>query len=475
MKWIVNLLVILILSAGCKTDKSASVIKVASYQELSERFKESAAGDVFVLADGIYDGDPLELKANGTIEQPIVIRSENLHGAKFATELQIRGNYIRIEGCQFVGNGWINMEGRGIRMSRCLIKDSKARKWVRVLPGSMEIEIDHNQFENKNSNIGNRSCQLLQVVVLNQNERHHIHHNLFRDIPKGTENNGNGYETVQLITKDNPFNPPPGDCNSIIEHNLFVRANGEAEIISVKSNSNIIRNNTFRACQGGLVLRHGHGNVATANVVFADGEEKASGIRFQGRNQVVANNYFEGLGGYGIGMMDGTPDDLYVRVEHGIVAFNTFINCNKVLEIGLNHSKHPNGTPPKGCQIVGNIFYADEGANNNSSFPFVVLVQGDEPEQFVWEGNVAFGKKAEDSNGISYLDPKLQFKVGTMAVPGAVTPVINHGLREDPRYSVDLAGAAWKNQRSIGALQYTSDLEPVILNEKMVGPWTDGG
>ena len=130
-------------------------------------------------------------------------------------------------------------------------------------------------------------------MVLNKNERHHIHHNLFKDIPKGTENNGNGYETLQLITKDNPFNPPPGNCNTIIEDNLFVRANGEAEIISIKSNGNIIRNNTFRACMGGLVLRHGHGNVATANVVLADGEPKANGIRFQGSTQVVANNYFE--------------------------------------------------------------------------------------------------------------------------------------------------------------------------------------
>jgi len=468
---IAKLLAVVFLIAVSKIGAYSANIDISSYDELKEKFVASVPGDVFILADGVYDGEPLQLESKGTKGQPIIIRSEQMHGAKIGMELQLRGSYIHLEGCEFVDNGWINIEGKGIKMSRCLINNSKARKWVRVLPGSMEIEIGYNQFENKQSNIGNRSCQLMQVVVLNQNERHHIHHNLFKDIPKGTENNGNGYETLQLITDKNPFNPSPGDCNSIIENNLFIRANGEAEIISVKSNGNMIRNNTFRACQGGLVLRHGHGNVATANMVFADGETRSSGIRIQGRDQVVANNYFEGLGGYGIAMMDGTPDDLYVRVERGVLAFNTFINCNKVLEIGLNHSKHPNGTPPMDCSIIGNIFYDSEDKKQKSTHPYVVLVQNDEPEKFIWEGNIAFGRKTNTGPGIKIADPKLTFKKQGIAVATKDTPAVQHSLSSDSRYHKDLAGAVWMTKRSVGAVQYNTKLSPILLKEEMVGPW----
>ena len=445
-------------------------IPVNSYAELKEKFRNSAPGHVYILEEGIYTGAPFTLEGNGTAEKPIVIKSRTLHAAKIGTELQLKGSYITLEACEFVEEGRLLIEGTGIRMSRCLIHDSKAKKWVRVLPGSMQVEIDHNHFENKTSNIGNRSCQLLQVVVLNQNERHHIHHNLFKDIPKGTENNGNGYESLQLITKGNPFNPPPGDCNSIIEHNLFIRANGEAEIISVKSNGNLIRNNSFRACRGGLVLRHGHGNVATANVIMADGEPRASGIRFQGRDQVVANNYFQGLGGYGIAMMDGTPDDLYVRVERGLVAFNTFVNCNKVLEIGLNHSKHPNGSPPRDCRIIGNLFYSSPDFQAETSHPIVVLVQGDEPEDFVWGGNIVFGKKGQEMPGITDQDPRLRITDQGLVVPTANTPKIKHGMKANPGFDQDVSGLRWKKKKTVGAMQFSGDASFISLTEDMVGP-----
>ena len=56
-----------------------------------------------------------------------------------------------------------------------------------------------------------KGCQLLQIVVSNKNERHHIHHNLFKNIPEGS---GNGFETLQL-------DPPPGASNTVIEDNFL--------------------------------------------------------------------------------------------------------------------------------------------------------------------------------------------------------------------------------------------------------------
>ena len=150
----------------------------------------------------------------------------------------------------------------------------------------------------------------MQIYVRNQGERHHIHHNHFVDIPEG-----NGYETLQLITEGNPWDPEPGHCGTLIEYNLFERCNGEGEIISVKSNGNLLRRNTFRDCRGALVLRHGDDNVVSENFFWGEGEHRAGGVRLQGTDQVVVNNLFHSLNAFGVGMMDGASDDLYVRVE----------------------------------------------------------------------------------------------------------------------------------------------------------------
>ncbi len=198
---------------------------------------------------------------------------------------------------------------------------------------------------------------------------------------------------MQLITEKNPFDPVPGACGTVIEHNLFERCSGEAEIISVKSNRNVLRNNTFRESRGFLVLRTGDGNLVESNFFLGDGERRAGGVRLQGEDQVVVNNLFRGLQSFGVRMMDGTPDNLYIRTERALVAFNTFIGCNPGLRIGINHSKYPNGSAPKDCVIANNVFVLQspdvDGPSGNLA-P-VDLVQDDEPVDWVWEGNVTDG------------------------------------------------------------------------------------
>ncbi len=303
----------------------------------------------------------------------------------------------------------------------------------------------------------------MQIIVLNKNEQHHIHHNLFRDIPPGS---GNGYETLQLITKGNPFDPPPGDCHTVIEHNLFVRCNGEPEVISVKSNGNLVRGNTFRACRGSVVFRHGDNNVATQNCFFGDGESGSGGVRLQGTDQVVANNYFYELGMFGIGMMDGTPDDLYVRVERAQILFNSFLNCGNTMVIGLNHSKHPNGTAPKDCLIAGNILLSMKQQ------PLFMLIQDDQPENWTWVDNAAFGETGIMINeGIQVVNPHMDMQDNGLAYPTKDTPSTK-GERDYMEYvSTDLLGQKRLDIKTLGAIQYPVENGIVgFLTEEMVGP-----
>lgn len=473
-KFITKILVIhlFLISVCCSVQASSPVtIEVKTTSELEVALRKANPGDLILLEDGIYGGKKLLIPVKGTEGNPVEIRARKIGKAVFTMPVKMEGEFVLLIGAGFAEQGNLEISGKNIRISRCTWSDAKSGKWIRVLPGSSEIEIDHNLFENKTNNREmDRNCQLIQVVVRNENERHHIHHNLFREIPKGKT--GNGFETLQLITENNPFDPPGGHSNSIIEDNLFIRCNGEAEIISVKSNGNIIRRNTFRACAGSLVLRHGDDNVATGNFFFGDGEKDSGGVRLQGTGQIVANNYFDGLGQLSLGMMDGTPDDLYIRVEQAQILFNSFINCPKNFIIGINHSSHPNGTVPKDCRIAGNLFYFDGPVKPVN---FIEYIQNDEPENWVWEGNIAFGAPVlPEISGISIQNPELKFESG-MAMPTSGTPQVTFGYDGIPdKLKFDIFGAAWKEKRTPGAIGFPCNAaENSFLTENRVGPFAE--
>jgi poly(beta-D-mannuronate) lyase len=435
---------------------------------LQSAVKNASPGDTILLADGQYNEDKISVEFKGTTEKPLLIKAKNLGKAIFQVPLKLEGDFIFIEGISFREHGNIEISGKGCRVSRCNFNDVKSGKWLRVLAGSSQIEIDYSLFENKTNNRKmDRNCQLIQIVVRNENERHHIHHNLFRDIPKGKT--GNGFETLQLITENNPFDPPGGHSNSVIEDNLLIRCNGEAEIISVKSNGNFIHGNTFRACAGSLVLRHGDNNVVTGNFFFGDGEKNSGGVRLQGTDQIVANNYFDGLGQLSLGMMDGTPDNLYIRVERAQILFNSFINCPKNFVIGMNHSSHPNGTVPKDCKIAGNLFFFDKPEKPDS---FIEYIQNDQPENWIWEGNIAYGAPLlNEIKGIQMADPKLKFMENGLAVPTAETPIISTLSVIAKEIQFDLFRQPWKTMRSVGAVQFPLQTKIFdILTEGKVGP-----
>jgi poly(beta-D-mannuronate) lyase len=462
------ILMLLMFSLVSITLNSKEKFDVNTTAGLQKALQNATPGDTILLADGQYDEGIINIGFKGKKEKPLLIKAKNHGKAILMIPVKLEGEYILLEGISFSGNGSIEIAGKGCRVSRCTFNDVKSGKWLRVLAGSSQIEIDHNLFQNKTNNREmDRNCQLIQIVVRNENEQHHIHHNLFSEIPKGKT--GNGFETLQLITENNPFDPPGGHSKSVIEDNLFIRCNGEAEIISVKSNGNIIRRNTFRACAGSLVLRHGDKNVVTGNFFFGDGEKNSGGVRIQGTDQIVANNYFDGLGQLSLGMMDGTPDNLYIRVERAQILFNSFINCPKNFVIGMNHSSHPNGTVPKDCWIVGNLFYYDKPEKPKN---FIEYVQNDQPENWIWEGNIAYGAPVlKRLKGFQTVNPQLKFQENGLAVPTSKTPEISQIPDADKKIQFDLFGQKWKINRSVGAVQFPLQTATFgVLTEEKVGP-----
>jgi poly(beta-D-mannuronate) lyase len=362
--------------------EKANVTTVTSIKELQATVAKAEAGTTILLKNGKYN-ERCDLKGKGSKEQPIVVRAETIGGVELLNQVTIEGEYLSLSGLRFADNGGVNVQNSvACRISRCYMNNLKGGQWLRVDSKSRNIEIDHCLFEKKENNREKeKGCQLMRIEVTNHKESHHIHHNHFRDIPKGKS--GNGYETIQLITQGNPKDPADGDTGNVVESNLFERCDGESEIVSVKSHGNLLRGNTFRNCGGELVLRHGHRNVVTGNR-FLGG---SGGVRLQGKDQVVVSNYFDRLTGSGLAMMDGTVDDFYVRVERALVAHNTFVNCARAFNIGLNHSKYPDGTVPRACTIANNVFYQEKGAPHG----LIAFVNDHEPEEWTWKNNVYQG------------------------------------------------------------------------------------
>jgi poly(beta-D-mannuronate) lyase len=439
--------------------------------ELAASVAKAQPGDTVVVPEGVYDGDGCVLSASGTESAPIVIRAKNIGKAVIQAPISIQGDYLTLVGFHFARKGSIEIRGTGCRVSRCVMNDVQVGKWIHIFPESRQIVIDRCRFQNKTNNLKEpRGCQLLQIQVRNKGEKHHIHHNHFVDIPEGKTSNG--YETLQLITENNPFDPEPGACGTVIECNLFERCNGEAEVISVKSNGNVLRRNTFRDCRGGLVLRHGDGNTVSESFFLGDNEPRAGGVRLQGEDQVVVNNTFRSLSAYGVAMMDGTPDNLYIRTERARVAFNTFAGCSPALVIGLNHSKHPKGSAPKDCVIANNAFILTRPHTPAANLTTVRLVQGDEPINWTWEGNLTNGELGmPDRNGIKTGAIEVNYLANGVVAPTASSVLIGGAVGKYPEIGLDALGHSRGKRKSVGSIEtpiHPEDAGPITASE--VGP-----
>src|SRR6185369_4169463 len=89
----------------------------------------------------------------------------------------------------------------------------------------------------------------------------HVDHNYFFNHQfKGA----NGGESIRFGLSGKQH----ADAQGLIEDNLFEKADGDSEAISVKSSNNIVRNNTLINSRGTISLRHGWGTTVEGNFVI---------------------------------------------------------------------------------------------------------------------------------------------------------------------------------------------------------------
>jgi len=375
---------------------------------------------------------------------------------------------VVIEGLDFVNQGKHALRLRGcqyVRITRnrfSLRKNNQKSWWVYLdAAKSGHNRIDHNLFENKRE-LGNCiAIEGSEAPGLQVSQHDRIDHNHFRNV--GPRHKQNGGETIRLgwsrMYASKAF--------TTVEENLFENCDGDAEIISVKCSDTVLRRNTFRDCQGALVLRHGDRSVVEANFfICTKGKQGVSGVRVIGDDHRIVNNYFEGLTGKGIyrplvlmngDTVSGTYTGDYHQVRRVLVAHNTWVDCvETALDIGRVNRKGP--LEVKDAVIANNLVVGTAATKSGAN---LVEVHG-RPENLTWSGNIMYHPRARvgikaGKSQIRWVDPKLVRSADGIWRLSKKSPALDAARGNFPKIAKDLDGQPRDGKKDVGADEYSPD------------------
>jgi hypothetical protein len=256
---------------------------VSNGTELSNALAAYNPGDHIVLANGTYP-DSYAANRDGNSSQPVVIRAANLLGATVG-KIDPNGAHIIIYGLNITTTTTAPGNSRAapfVKFWRCKFTGSTSPNTNIMLRtyNAPDIDIAYCEFTG-------HAGRGIALNPINGCRRGRIRKCWFHDqAPPGTLLNS--MEAIQV-----GFGGGSGsgaiDHQTTIELNLFERWANEAELISVKSSSNIVRRNTVRQCQW-ITNRNGTNNRYEANSMFdSHGIENFDGTPGTGPTTVPGN------------------------------------------------------------------------------------------------------------------------------------------------------------------------------------------
>lgn len=366
----------------------AGSIIVDNPQALKTAVAKARPGDIICLKDKEWNNAAIQLQGIGTAGSPITIMPQTPGGVIFTGQsyLQIGGEYLLIKGFHFKDGYTPKREvisfridndnlANNCRVSHIVIENYsqperfKSDTWITLY--GKNNRIDHSTFVNK-LNSGPLIIAELDDARSQQNN-HSIDSNYF----KGRQRFGsNGGETIRIGVSRYSLTA----SRTKIVYNYFERCNGEVEVVSIKSGENYVSFNTFYECEGGLVLRHGSGNVVEGNFFIGNNKPFTGGVRVINPNQRVFNNVFYKLRGSNfrapLALVNGVPNSLinrYYQVKDAIIEKNTFINSSGILFGAGKDAERTLG--PENVSFKHNLILTGDNeayidANNNNGIVF---------------------------------------------------------------------------------------------------------
>ena len=348
--------------------KDARIVLIRSQEQYRQVAPKVQPGDVLVLANGEWRDFEVIFTGRGTPDKPIALMAQEA-GKVIITgrsNLKIGGTHMLVSGLVFRDGYTPTGEVIAFRRSKeDVATDSRVTQvvienfnqpdrtrsdyWV-ALDGKRN-RFDHNTLIGK-TNAGVTLAVRLDLPESRENG-HRIDANYFGPRPVLGSNGG---ETIRIGTSRESMM----DSGTIVEGNIFDRTNGEIEIISIKSGANIVRGNLFLEAQGAVTLRHGDRNVIERNVFLGGGKPNTGGIRVINRDQIVRDNYMEGLRGTGFAgaltVMNGVPNspvNRYVQVSNALIEGNTIVDSARLtLAAGADAER---SAPPVSSRMERNL------------------------------------------------------------------------------------------------------------------------
>jgi hypothetical protein len=461
---------------------TGEVVHVSSLSALSDAIAEAVAGQTLVLADGTYSGEIEGVTSLiGTADNPITIRAESLGGVNLDLDstLAIKTcSYVILQGFNFTSDEYSMM--KIIHSDHISIldnvfdeewaTDNKKTVVVNASAGiSTDIEFGYNVFKNKDGQGGFITTEYDEIYGISTT--HHIHHNYFLNMMSeinastGDFEGDSDREAVCFGVSDSAALV----TQHLVEYNLFEDCDGENEIITVKTDSNVLRHNTFKNCLGSLSLRFGDNHEVYGNIFYGDdteNNEETGGIRLYGKNQKIYNNYFYNLTGQTSThrmplVIDGGGSGDHSKVEDSFIAFNTIVDCYYGIGVGMNYSSAPVDN------TIGNNIIVNSTMNN------ITVVAGDDSN--VWEGNISFNANSTDDSSYvySYDNPNLVLSDGIYKLTGSSINAIDHAVDQAGVYSdvtTDIDGGIRGSVKDIGADEYGATGGLTLLTAADVGP-----
>lgn len=367
-------------------------------------------GDIVVLADGTYATGPsggMKINGVGTAANPIIFRPATPGGVTFTggQTMDIGGEWCIVEGFRWKGgvgaSNFIEFRdgtnlGNNSILKNCVVDGLTTSNGVNPFNG---VSTKHNWVVLYGTNNTVMNCSFLNKITSGNmilaeyqynaspdgsgtpNTRcdvvgHKILNNYFYNYLKidPTATNAGDSETIRIGTSEYQN----VQSNALVQNNYFYKADGENEIITNKSKGNSFINNTFRACRGSLVLRHGSHSTVNGNYFLGENVEGTGGIRIVDSYQTVTNNYIQdcitttdnAIWNNGITFLGGNDTSAvmcsstsmtsgYQKVTNLNLSNNTIVNTNAPLFFNINTGT----TKPLGT-VSNNLIYFDAGNSN---------------------------------------------------------------------------------------------------------------
>ena len=467
------------LLAQTESNQSKEIL-VSSISELNSAITSAKPSNIIIMKDGIWKNATINFNSKANASFPIILRAQT-SGKVILTgnsTLTFSSPYLIVDGLIFKNGSIdkgsvISFQSDNCRLTNTIIKDynpvnfQTAYYWV-YFEGSYN-RMDHCLFKGKNN---------MNPIVQNYEENaryNRVDSCIVKDIPYIRK--ANGREIFRIFGYGHADQPGDDGAFFTIEYNLFIHADGEGtEIVSLKSNNNIVRYNTVIASRGGLVGRRGKNNTFEGNFILGQDQEGTTGIRIAGSNHRVVNNYISGVAEDGLRLITGEyyeksltksfapkKKDLpkYLQVKNSYFAHNTIVNCaGNGIVVGFAYKVHWPDLQmvlfPENNRFVNNLVY-----NCSGNSIYIAEVDRSQPlNQFTFkpnefEGNIIYGSKVNVSpmpKGIKLLNPKLKSAKDNLLRPENNSPLINSGVDSD--VALDIDGQIRDTKKDIGADEF---------------------